>query len=493
MSDLDRLQYRSQFILGPYFIEKLTSWKKIKIGNGICLTVHPDLNVYQAANKGKSVTLLGYILDPNNPNDRDTDVVKKLSHKIFDGAGPYFGLTYDFGGRWILIIDDGKEPILFTDPAGLRQAVYTEKKSTRDFWCASQPGIIAEVLNLKLDDDAVRFINSFKERDDEYYWVGDSTPYKEIKHLLPNHFLKLYEESRSRYWPDKTFERLSLDEATKKCSRYLEDLMISASKRYNLILSLSSGLDSRLLLAASRKIKDKISCLSEIKNNTDNNHADVRIPSKLLPKLGIAHDIVESPTEIMSDRFNDIFHKNVPFAHEKWALKAEVYFNRYNLKMVDVIGTVSDIAKFGYDYFIYNDGTVTLEKLSECVRLQNDGFALTHLERWIKEIGDIFNYSIPDLFYWEQRIGRWASTNYLEFDVGWQDIFAPYNCRSLLISMLSVDAKFRMPPNYTICEKMIRNLWPEVLSQPINPHRKRGGLLKRIKRKLVRLKQNITN
>lgn len=493
MLDMERLQYRSQFVLGPDFVDRLTSWKKIRIGNDKCLTVHPDLKTCQAISKGKSVTLLGYILDPNNPNDSDTDVVNKLSHKIFNGDEPYFGLTYDFGGRWILIIEDGKEPILMNDPGGLRQVVYTEKNSTKEFWCASQPVIIAEILNLKMDDDAVRFINSFKEKDDEYYWVGDSTPYKEVKQLLPNHFLKLNKGSCGRYWPDKAFERISLDEGTKKSSRYLEGLMISASKRYNLILSLSSGLDSRLLLAASRKIKDKISCLTEIKNYMNVEHADVKIPSKLLPKLGIAHDIVESPTEIMNDRFNDIFHKNVPFAHEKWALKAEVYFNRYNLEMVDVIGTVSDIAKFGYDYFIFNDGAVTLEKLSECVRLQNDGFALTQLERWIKEIGDIYNYSIPDLFYWEQRIGRWASTNYLEFDVGWQDIFAPYNCRTLLITMLSVDAKFRIPPKYTICEKMIRNLWPEVLSQPINPHRGKGSLLKRIKRKLVRLKQNITN
>jgi hypothetical protein len=493
LSGLERLQFRSQFVLGPYFIEKLASWKKIKIGTGICITVHPDLNTYQAVNKEKSVTLLGYILDPNNPNDSDSDVINKLSHKIFDGDEPYFGLTYDFGGRWILIVDDGKEPILFTDPAGLRQVVYTEKNSTKDFLCASQPGIIAEVLNLKMDNDAVSFINSFKEKDDEYYWIGDSTPYKEIRHLLPNHFLKLYEGSCSRYWPDKSFERISLDEGIKKSSRYLEGLMISASKRYNLILSLSSGLDSRLLLAASRKIKNKLSCLTEIKSNMDKTHADVSIPSKLLPKLDIVHDIVETPTEITNSHFNEIFHKNVPFAHEKWALKAEFYFNLYNLNKVDVIGTVSDIAKFGYDYFIFDDKNVTLQRLSECVRMQNDGFALTHLDKWIKGIGDIFNYSKPDLFYWEQRIGRWAATNYLEFDIGWQDIFAPYNCRALLNTMLTVDAKFRMPPNYILCEKMIHNLWPAVLSQPINPHRKKGSLLKRIKRKLVRLKQNITN
>src|SRR3989304_5267483 len=159
--DTEKLLYRSQFILGPCFIEKFSSWEKIKINNLIHLTVHPDLNTCQVFIKGKSITLLGYILDPNNPEDSDSDIVNKLSHKIFDDEVNYFKQTYDFGGRWILIVDDGKEIRLFTDPAGTRQVMYTDKNYTKDLWCASQSGIIAEILNLGMDNEAVNFINSF--------------------------------------------------------------------------------------------------------------------------------------------------------------------------------------------------------------------------------------------------------------------------------------------------------------------------------------------
>ena len=44
---LEKLLYRRQYILGPYFIEKLASWKRINICKSICLTVHPELEVYQ--------------------------------------------------------------------------------------------------------------------------------------------------------------------------------------------------------------------------------------------------------------------------------------------------------------------------------------------------------------------------------------------------------------------------------------------------------------
>ena len=216
--DSERLLYRSQFILGPYFIENFRTWKRIKIGNSIYLTVHPDLKTCQVTNKGKSITLLGYLLDPINPEYSDSDIVNYLSNEIFDDGQSDFKQTYNLGGRWILIINDGKEIRLLTDPAGLRQVCYTDINYTDDLWCASQPGIIAEILNLKMDNDAVNFIHAFKRINDEYYWPGDSSPYKEIKHLLPNHYLKLKEGLCQRYWPDKAFRKIPLGQATEKCS-----------------------------------------------------------------------------------------------------------------------------------------------------------------------------------------------------------------------------------------------------------------------------------
>ena len=492
MLDTERMLYRSQFILGTYFIDRFKSWKRIKIGNTIHLTVHPDLNTYQVTIEGKSVTLLGYILDPNNPEYNDSDIVNNLSHKIFNNEVNYFEQTYDFGGRWILIVEDAKETRLFADPAGLRQVVYTERDYAADFWCASQPGTIAEILNLEMDDDAVSFINYFKMQNDEYYWPGDSSPYKGIKHLLPNHFLELKTRACCRYWPDKAFKEIPLKEATEKCSRYLEGLMISSSKRYDLSLSLSSGWDSRLLLAACRKIKNNLSYLTEIKHGMDKTHADIRIPSKLLSKLKLTHHIFSAPTKIKDPHFKEIFDKGVPFAHDKWALKAEAYFNYYDLKKVAVVGTVSDIAKRHYHNSTSNDKPVTSQKLSKLIGSENDKFALTHLDKWIMGIGEIYNYNVLDLFYWEQRAGRWVATNNLEFDVGWKDIFIPYNCRALLVVMLSVDEEFRRAPNYVLYDKIIRRLWPKVLSEPINPH-KRESLTNKYKKQLRRLKKALLN
>jgi hypothetical protein len=78
---------------------------------------------------------------------------------------------------------------------------------------------------------------------------------------------------------------------------------------------------------------------------------------------------------------------------------------------------------------------------------------------------------VLDLFYWEQRAGNWLATCELEFDIAWKDIFTPYNCRLLLMDMLSADDIYRRPPQYELYKKMILTLWPEVLAEPINPHK----------------------
>lgn len=96
-------------------------------------------------------------------------------------------------------------------------------------------------------------------------------------------------------------------------------------------------------------------------------------------------------------------------------------------------------------------------------------FALRHFEKWLNNLGDYYNINFDSLFYWEQRIGKWFAMNCLEFDSAWQEVFLPFNCRKLLVDMLSVEDKYKFSPNYVLYERLISELWPEVLTEPINP------------------------
>ena len=65
----------------------------------------------------------------------------------------------------------------------------------------------------------------------------------------------------------------------------------------------------------------------------------------------------------------------------------------------------------------------------------------------------------------------------MEFDIAWRDIFTPFNCRELLVCLLSVDERYRSAPDYTVFKLLIEKMWPELMNEPINPqgsHKKLG-------------------
>lgn len=152
----ERLLFRRQFILGPRFVEGFPTWQRLVVRPTIQLTVHPDLPVCRVERRGRSVTLLGYVLDPHQPWATDADIVSRLLRHVESGEtrSNLIRLTYPFGGRWILTIDDGRDQWLFNDPCGYRQVFYT-RATAHGVWCASQPGLLAEALHLSVDQEGL--------------------------------------------------------------------------------------------------------------------------------------------------------------------------------------------------------------------------------------------------------------------------------------------------------------------------------------------------
>jgi hypothetical protein len=109
-------------------------------------------------------------------------------------------------------------------------------------------------------------------------------------------------------------------------------------------------------------------------------------------------------------------------------------------------------------------------------------FAAGHYADWLARRSEASDLHILDLFYWENR-SAWMSMTNLEFDTAWRDIITPYNCRELLTVILSVDEKHREGPDYHLYRLAIRRLWPELLDEPVNPHRRSfaGDLKQRFK------------
>lgn len=488
-ASVEPLLYNMQFSMGPRVPDGLDTWQQIKVGDSLYLAAHPNLNVVKTVGKGVSAVLAGYMLDPENPYASNSDILDKLISHVARNDD-LFEAIESLGGRWVLIVGKNQQLTLVTDATGLRQVFYTDFQQNDDLWCASQPGHIADTLQLEVNPEAMKFIEWFQEHSPESWWPGDSSHYREIKRLLPNHYLDLKTGLPHRFWPRKPLVARALNDTIDGISGTLAGLMKSAANRFELAVAMSAGWDSRLMLAACKSIARDICYYTGKRPDMEWTHMDVSIPKKLLARLGLPHDIIEHETNITPE-FATAFIKNAPFAHTSRLAPLHTELNYYHQKKVGVTGNVSEIARCYYPQPDTPGQAVTAEHLMKVTGM-NHPFANMYFNEWIKALGDPQGYDIMDLFYWEQRTGSWFASNCLEFDLTWRDIFIPFNSRSLLMDMLSVGEQDRRAPDYQLYKQLMLRLWPEVLSLPINPSgistRKRlSNLLRRIVRRLKRL------
>jgi len=470
--NLDRLLFRRQFILGPRFVEGFPTWKRTAVRPRVRLTVHPDLPTYQARHEDLSIVLLGYMLDPDRTLDTDADIISRLLSHVEAGETleELIRRTYPLGGRWILIADSGRDCWLFNDPCGYRQVFHADGHPS-GLWCASQPGLLAEILKLAPDRDALNFIRAYRRREPQYWWPGDTSPYTQVHHLQPNHYLDLETGSCHRYWPDSDLAMRPVGDVVSENSRLLQALIESAYHRFELALSITSGMDTRLLLAASRKICDLLYCFTLTYWDLNRSSPDIQIPSKLLPRLGLAHHILQCPPR-MNPKFRKIYRRNVSTAHEAYGTIAEGLYDHYPPSRVSMKGTAMVAACAYFRYKLEHlrpaalRGKIDVDILAWLTD-REEKFAREAIDRWLSGVGET-NVDTLELFYWEDREGNWQAMSQLELDIA-QEVFVPFNCRRFLINTLSVPQSDRAPPTYALHEKLTQHLWPEVLSEPFNP------------------------
>lgn len=464
-ASLQRMLFRRQFLLCPSGVDCFRAWSRIDLRGDMTLRAHPDLGVEHATRGDKSISLLGYALDPLHPEASNLDILGGLLDRL-DTCKGLLEATDRLGGRWILLVDDGRQSILFTDAAGMRQAFYV-RNAEGQAWCASQPGLLAEVLTLPLDPDAVAFMQTDRYAHDENastWFPGDFTPYQETKALLPNHYLDLRSGRPLRYWPRSNLEAIPFDEGVTKCHETIQGLMDAARRRFKMSVAMTAGWDSRLVLAATRWMADDVFYFTGMLRNMSAHHPDAAAPSRLLSRLGLKNNIVPCGGKA-DEAFAELFKRNVVSAHEGYVSLAEGMLNHCPPDRICVKGDVAEIVKCYWRLERSAQPTTPLE-LATLAEMESHPFVIQAFAEWLGNARPR-NVHLLDLFCWEQAMGRQEATVEAECDLV-QEAFSPLNCRNLLTTMLCVDEKHRRPPTFRLFRALIERMWPETLLEPIN-------------------------
>jgi len=465
---LDRVKIfrRRQFVLGPEHID-YEGWKRLRVEDNYLLTVHPDLPITVVHEKENKAILLGYAIDPYNPDLNDEGILKRFI------SGPISIKTVSSGlqnlsGRFVLLIISPAGHWLFHDACALRQVQYC-RDTNGAIWCATQAETLAERLGFNYDEEVLSYRNTsaIYQTDKEEFWlINDRSPFQEIRNLLPNHYLDLQQGKTYRYWPEPNcIGTLSADESIELSKPILQNSIKAAANRFDLKMGISAGCDSRKSLAAVKDVKDKIYFFTHTPQVS--NEVDMEIPAKLLPQLGIEHHKFD--LQQMTDEFRRYYECSATWSRERRGHIAYTALQHFGTEATILNSNISEYSQVWFwlpKSKINGEGLAILKSL-------NHPFAIHELQKWLdgaQEACKKANMNILVLFDIELR-ARWVTAAIAEYDIA-HETFIPYNNRHFFCLELSVNERIRRGRRLDYPTRLIKNMWVDVLREPINPEKR---------------------
>lgn len=132
-----------------------------------------------------------------------------------------------------------------------------------------------------------------------------------------------------------------------------------------------------------------------------------------------------------------------------------------------VLGWISEVCRCAYSQ-TGDPVEVTPDLLARKTKLGEYGFTLQAFDEWLSEACFAKAFSPLDMLHWEQRSGSWEAEHNDEVAMAY-DVLSFFNCRELLTTLLSVDETYRRGPEHKLYQRLVTHMWPEGLSEPINP------------------------
>ncbi|MGB9863411.1 MAG: hypothetical protein ACPLPQ_06350 [Candidatus Saccharicenans sp.] len=468
---------RRQFILGPRSVD-YPHWQYLRLSNGYYLAAHPDLPVHSLTSRGHELILLGYWVDPYEPELNNQDILNRLENSS-TSVKSIINFIEHLTGRFVLIFRNKEYFFLLHDACGLRNLVYG-KDSSGKVWCASQPKLLAEQFSSELDGEMLDFLNLsvFQKGQLDFYFPYQKTIYKNIYCLLSNHLLDLNSGDTRRFWPDRNkIPENKIEDVIPQVARLLTGSLQAAARRLNLKIGLSAGLDSRITLAACKALTKHVTFFTHTPLN--HNFFDEEIPKRLANRLKLNYDYCEIIP--INPEFKNILSLNNALCVLRRGTIAFSFLQKFGPKATLVN---SNLYEFSRMLFWIPDFLVSGKTLAIMSSLDHP-LARSMFKKWLDEATPslLLSKIHPTVLFELENISRWVAEAYLDFDFA-HETFNPFNNRLLIRLVNSVNPGLRRGNFNHFDYKLIDYLWPEVLSEPINPA---PTLIGKAKREMARL------
>lgn len=463
-SQINRLIYRRQYLISPKQINCPFTHRLVTITSDLFLYAHSDLTVAEYTAGNMRLVLLGDMFDYRDPGLSNHDILKNLTDPDFNTFVEKLG---GYAGRYVILHIEENYIRVVHDAVASRKVYFG--KTDQGTWLASQPYLLARVAGIRQSDDPGK--REFYGSEDFHRLfnsnIGNTTLYDEISQLLPNHYLDLSTLIPVRYWPNKKVNFIPVNQVADKCARMLQGFVESIANRFDVMVPITGGKDSRTIFSATHNISHKVFYYLNHEKFLHPEHNDVKIPVKLLGRLNLKFNLID-PYKLTIDKdFETVYRQNMEFPLDHFL--PHIY--NYHVNFSDRVNLPGIFVGSAYEMYGNYDKDLTPLILARIIGVEKYPYALKYFETWLnncKETCKRNNVNLFTLLYWEERLANWGTQVQLYKDMAQED-FLPFNSREFIECFFSARPRYNDRPGYILYKKIIKRLWPEALKEPFNP------------------------
>jgi hypothetical protein len=450
----------NQYLITRKSTDKLNNFVLSKVGK-FNLYSHPTLEISTKTNGCFELVLIGYCFDYRNADHTTQEVINNLN--INCTLSILLDQLRHLSGVYIAIWKKDDSILIIPDMCAFRE-VYFQKD------IASSSSTLINLVNPLQEVTDSRFHQFYKSKlfQSRQIWVGYETSFKDVKRIKPNHYLDLESGLTTRFFPLQSSPPSPFKVASKKASKIVEGILKSATRRGPVMMGLTAGWDSRLLLAASRYSRKDILYFTAFHQDSK---ADLVVSKKMAKGLDLNYIQHQYSNTINAEDFN-LASQSLP--HFNVNYPGMLNTSKFFRNILSISGAASEIARMEFGVI----ENLTGPKLACLAKYPKHPYPEETYSQWLELNNDHFSklgYSTLDFFYWEEILGNRTAKTISEAGTLGRAIFPAFNCLELMETLLSVDRKYRQKQNSQLYISIIKELWSEVLKYPINP-----GLKKRV-------------
>lgn len=458
----EALLHQRQFVLGTRPHPYRPDWRVARLGDSLVLSHCPKLPVVVAKTRdGVTLCLVGTAVD--------TTRVVSPEGRIRESHSAEISSVYpDWSGRWVLISEDE----VHLDASGQLGLYYARDRSALPEsmpFASSSPALLAELLGEHAGERDPR----------EMVWgVGvtwfplPSSRFSRVRHLLPSQILDLRQWTvRARpLIPDigGPYEYEGLLQGIEAGLLNVFRNVTAQHPSSTMWLGLSSGYDSRVLLAIGKKSGAPVRTFTYVRPEFRGLIGDMLLPPELACRAGLQH-------RWSRPRHSRSGHELLLEAHtageapmERLMIAQDQPGSFGQPEDIILVGAAFEVV-FGRYYRRLANRPMAAEDLAEALGgSAMDGPVTAALAEWIE-----WTETAPQPMDWrsryyiEQRIAGWLASGLLCRDLSSFVQIVPFNSSRLMALGLALPAEKRRDKRWE--DDLIRMASPELLDLPVSP------------------------